>query len=170
MTTKSKTLRLRDFMPYRLSVAANAVSRVIATTYEDQFGLSRHEWRLIAVLHEHKIATQQDLVALTQMDKIAVSRAARALSKKGLMIRTPCTEDGRAWKLKLSAKGLATHKAIAPTAKALERRILSTLSKTEGELLNDILMKLSASAAQLIKDDILINQVRSSTRARRKSK
>ena len=43
-------LRLQDYLPYRLSVAANAVSRLIARAYESQFGLRNAQWRLLAVL------------------------------------------------------------------------------------------------------------------------
>ena len=170
MTAKTKALSLRDFMPYRLSVAANAVSRVIATTYEDEYGLSRHEWRLIAVLHEYGTATQQDLVGLTQMDKIAVSRAARALSRKGLVTRSPCADDGRAWNLRLSAKGLRTYNVIAPAALKLENQILSGLTKTEARLLNGILLKLALTSAELIKDETLADQLQTSEQGLRVAK
>ncbi|MGA2364065.1 MAG: MarR family transcriptional regulator, partial [Steroidobacteraceae bacterium] len=43
-------LRLQDYLPYRLSVASNAVSRLIARAYEQRFGLKIPQWRLIAVL------------------------------------------------------------------------------------------------------------------------
>ena len=43
-------LVLDDYLPYRLSVATNAVSRLIARAYEDRFGLSIPQWRLMAVL------------------------------------------------------------------------------------------------------------------------
>ena len=43
-------LRLRDYLPYRLSVAANAVSQLIARAYKEQFGLTVPQWRLLAVL------------------------------------------------------------------------------------------------------------------------
>jgi hypothetical protein len=44
------TLRLHDYLPYRLSIAANAVSRLIARSYERQFNLNIPQWRLLAVL------------------------------------------------------------------------------------------------------------------------
>ncbi len=155
MSAKDTQLLLHNFMPYRLSVAANAVSRVVATTYVNQFGLSTHEWRLLAVLHEHPSSTQQDLVALTQMDKIAVSRAARALSQHGLVIRTPDALDGRAWKLKLSATGLKHYQSIAPAVLDLESKLLDSLSKSEASTLNEILLKLTRAAASLIEDEAL---------------
>ncbi len=155
MSPKDKPLRLSNFMPYRLSVAANSVSSVIATAYLTQFGLSNHEWRLMAVLHEYKTATQQELVGLTQMDKLVVSRAARALSRHGLVIRTPKASDGRALKLTLSPKGLKYYHSIAPAVLALEDRLLKSLSKSEAVALNAMLLKLSSAAAALMEDGAL---------------
>ena len=43
-------LHLEAFLPYRLSVASNLVSRASARRYQSAFGLSIPEWRVIAVL------------------------------------------------------------------------------------------------------------------------
>ena len=66
-------LQLDSYLPYRLSVASNAVSGLIARAYEDRFGLSIPQWRLICVLAEDGPATQGQLVARTVMDKVTVS-------------------------------------------------------------------------------------------------
>ncbi|MCA1778441.1 MAG: MarR family transcriptional regulator, partial [Xanthomonadaceae bacterium] len=42
-------LELENFLPYRLSVLSNRVSQGIAATYEQRFGLSVTEWRVIAI-------------------------------------------------------------------------------------------------------------------------
>ena len=41
---------LESFLPYRLSVTTNRVSRAFAALYEQEFGISIPEWRAIAVL------------------------------------------------------------------------------------------------------------------------
>ena len=56
-------LALEEYLPYRLSVASNAVSRLIARAYEDRFGLTIPEWRLLAVLAEAGSAAQRGLIA-----------------------------------------------------------------------------------------------------------
>ena len=55
------SLQLDAYLPYRLSVASNAVSRLIARAYEGRFGLSVPEWRLLAVLAEGEGLTQNAL-------------------------------------------------------------------------------------------------------------
>ena len=69
-------LRLDSYLPYRLSVASNAVSGLIARAYEDRFGLTIPQWRLVCVLAEEGGLTQVQIVARTVMDKVTVSRAA----------------------------------------------------------------------------------------------
>ena len=46
----SERLILERFLPYRLSILSNRVSRAIATRFAKTFGLTIPEWRVIAVL------------------------------------------------------------------------------------------------------------------------
>ncbi len=77
MPNKStERLLLQEYLPYRLSIAANAVSRLIARAYEDRFGLTIPQWRLMAILGDEGALTQQALCGRSLMDKITVMRAA----------------------------------------------------------------------------------------------
>src|ERR1700739_1205270 len=98
-------LRLDGYLPYRLSVASNAVSRLIARAYEDRFGLTIPQWRLIVVLGEDGPLTQQAIGARTVMDKVTVSRATQGLVKRRLVERAPHDADGRSHHLALSTAG-----------------------------------------------------------------
>jgi hypothetical protein len=42
--------RLEEFLPHRLSVASDFVSRVMGRQYLDQIGVSLAEWRLLAAV------------------------------------------------------------------------------------------------------------------------
>ena len=57
-------LQLDSYLPYRLSVASNAVSGLIARAYEDRFGLSIPQWRLVCVLAEDGGLSQAGLCEL----------------------------------------------------------------------------------------------------------
>ena len=72
------TLKLDEFLPYRLSIASNRVSGAIATAYHALFGLRIPEWRLVAVLAEGGEMTQRAIGHVTQMDKVTQSNAAAA--------------------------------------------------------------------------------------------
>lgn len=139
-------LRLDQFLPYRLSVASNAVSHRIAAAYRSRFGLKIPEWRVLAVVAERGGADQAELVAATAMDKMTVSRAVAALSARGLIARDGPASDRRTRRLRLTRDGAALHAEIAPLALALEADLLAALSPREREQLIDLLRRLEARA------------------------
>lgn len=140
------TLRLNRFLPYRLSVTANLVSDVIAQAYQARFGLKVAEWRLVAVLAEASPLTQQEIGQRTRMDKVTVSRAAVALTERGLLERAENPSDGRSLLLRLSPAGEQLYRAVAPAALALENTLLAALTPDEVELLLEMLSRLEAAA------------------------
>ena len=75
--TQDGELRLDAYLPYRLSVASNAVSGLIARAYQDRFGLTVPQWRLICVLAEDGGLTQGQLVARTVIDLRSTEELAR---------------------------------------------------------------------------------------------
>ena len=142
-------LRLDAYLPYRLSVASNAVSGLIARAYEDRFGLTVPQWRLICVLAEDGGLTQGQIVARTVMDKVTVSRAAQGLLKRRLVARSDHHADGRSHVLALSRQGRGLYGEIAPLALAYEAALISGLSPSEVELLKRLLSRLQAVAGDL---------------------
>lgn len=138
-------LRLEEFLPYRLSVASNAVSDRIAAVYRSRFGLKVPEWRLIAVIAERGRATQASLMAATQMDRMTVSRAATALVARGLVARTRAA-DRRTLQLTLTAEGLALHASIAPLALSIEAELLGSFTAAERAQLMALLRQVETCA------------------------
>jgi len=145
-------LRLDAYLPYRLSVASNAVSGLIARSYQDRFGLSVPQWRLICVLAEDGGLTQGQLVARTVMDKVTVSRAAQGLLNRHLVTRSDHHADGRSHVLALSAEGSRLYAEIAPLALAYEATLISGLAPDEVALLKRLLSRLQTAAGQLAGD------------------
>ncbi|KTE21859.1 MarR family transcriptional regulator [Sphingopyxis sp. H050] len=142
----TKKLNLDNFLPYRLSIASNALSERIATEYQSRFGLKIPEWRLMAVLGEGKPLTQRELVAATRMDKVTVNRAAKALADRQLIARLAHAADGRSHHLELTETGRSLYDAIAPTALASEARLEANITPEERSTLLTILAKLTAAA------------------------
>jgi DNA-binding MarR family transcriptional regulator len=142
-------LRLGEYLPYRLSVAANAVSQLIARAYEDRFGLKIPEWRLIAVLAEEGPLTPQSLCERTVMDKVTVTRAAQALVRRRLARREPNASDGRSHRLRLTDAGTELHRSIAPLALEHEAQLLAGIGAGEIERLKRQLRHLQRTAETL---------------------
>jgi DNA-binding MarR family transcriptional regulator len=148
-----RTLRLDEFVPYRLSIASNMVSDVIAGAYRSLFGLNVPEWRLITILAERGLITQFGLGAATRMDKVTVSRAAIALVERGLVKRSPNPEDKRSHLLSLTKEGRALYDQVAPKALAFEETMLAEFSKEEVRALMSMLLRLEAAAARHADED-----------------
>ena len=151
---KTEGLILDEYMPYRLSIASNAVSKLIARAYEDRFGLTIPQWRLMAVLAE-KPLTQQAIVARTAMDKVTVSRAAQGLVNRHLVGRAAHEVDGRSHLLALTEQGRELHAEIAPLALAYEAALLSGLTPAEVETLKRLLLRLETAAGRLSSEPTL---------------
>lgn len=142
------TLKLDQFLPYRLSVASNRVSAAIASAYQALFGLKIPEWRLIAIMAERDGITQQALGIATRMDKVTVSRAAAALVERGLVARRPNPADQRSHLLELTATGRALYDDVAPKALELEAQVFAGFSAQELAVFRDMLDRIEASAAR----------------------
>ena len=147
-----RTLSLDDFVPFRLSYTSNLVSDRVANTYEALFGLRIPEWRLIAVVAEHDGITQQDIGCATRMDKVTVSRAAIALSDRGLIERAANPADKRSHLLRLSARGRELYASIAPKALELEARIFAGFDRRELAGFVAMLRRIDAMALSLGED------------------
>ena len=145
-------LKLDAYLPYRLSVASNAVSGLIARAYQDRFGLTVPQWRLICVLAEDGGLTQGQIVARTVMDKVTVSRAAQGLLKRRMVERSDHHADGRSHVLALTTEGRRMYAEIAPLAMAYEAALIAGLAPEEVKLLKRLLTRLQTAAGQLAGD------------------
>lgn len=148
---KDRLLRLDNFLPYRLSIASNLVSDVISAAYSRLFGLSIAEWRLIAVIAETDGITQQEIGVRTRMDKVTVSRAAIALTRRGLLLRAPNPRDGRSQFLTLSDPGEELYRHVAPQALALEQALFGAIPEHELTRFAETLSRITDTAEALLR-------------------
>lgn len=136
-------LELENFLPYRLSVLSNQVSRGIARTYEARYGLSVTEWRIIALLGRYPGLSATELAERSAMDKVAISRAVRRLLEAGRIERRDHHADRRAKLLYLSDAGQEVYDAVVPAALAFEEKLLSALSRSEQATLDELIDRLT---------------------------
>src|SRR5690242_8593047 len=107
-------LDLDTFMPYRLSVLSNRVSKAIAGEYSSRFGLTIPEWRVMAVLGGTPGLSARAVAERTEMDKVQVSRAVARLLRAKRIERSADGDDGRVTRLALSSRGKTIYDEIAP--------------------------------------------------------
>ncbi len=145
----AELLVLEDFLPYRLSILSNRVSRAIAKRYAKTFDLTIPEWRIIAVLGRRPGLTAKEVTEATEMDKVAVSRAvARLVAARRVAARAD-REDARRQLLALTPQGESVHARIAPIALASEQRLLAALDGRERAQLDVLLDRLLGAAKEL---------------------
>jgi len=142
-------LKLERFLPYRLSILSNIISRGIADEYQRRFDLSMTEWRVMAVLarYDGDGLSARAVAERTAMDKVAVSRALTRLVASGRVLRKIHHGDKRRSVLRLSSRGWKIHDAVAPLARKHEREVLALLDDKERAWLDRILDKLLVDIA-----------------------
>ena len=143
---------LDGFLPYRLSVVSNRVSRAIAQRYSAEFGLSIPEWRVMAVLGDAAPLSSNAICERTAMDKAKVSRAVSRMTAAGLLLRRAEPEDQRLIRLSLSRKGRVIYEKIVPRAHALEAALTEALRPEERRQLHRLLHKLDRRVNELTGD------------------
>lgn len=146
-------LILQEFLPYRLSVVTEGVSSLFATRYQERFGLSIPEWRVVAVTGQQGTPTTQEVIERTGMDRVRVSRAVIRLADKGLLDRLAHPRDQRAQILRLTRKGRDVYAKIVPLARALQASLASALSEAEQRQLSAILEKIGTRTRELMAED-----------------
>jgi DNA-binding MarR family transcriptional regulator len=128
---RSSSLELDRFLPYRLSVLSNTVSTAIAGAYQQRFGLTIPEWRVMAVLAMNPGLSAAEVAQRTAMDKVAVSRAVTSLLKQRRIARRMARADRRRSLLQLSSAGRRVYAQVVPFALAYERALVEPLTAKE---------------------------------------
>lgn len=146
-------LHLDLFIPYRVSVLSNIISRSVAQIYADRFDMTIPEWRVMAALGLEE-ANDRNMCAntvssRTAMDKVQVSRAVSRMITSSLISRTIDPQDRRRSILRLTDKGRQVYKQIVPAALNYEENLLDVLSTDEVMQLEHLLSKLTKVARNL---------------------
>ena len=149
MPRPPQALELENFLPYRLSILAQAVSESLYRLYADRFGLTVTQWRVMAALGRFAPLTASEVGQRIVMDKVAVSRAVTALLRRGLVERVTDRADRRRASLRLSARGKALHARIVPIALDYEKRLVAALDAGERRRLDALTDRLLERARAL---------------------
>jgi DNA-binding MarR family transcriptional regulator len=150
----AEDFRLEEFLPFRLAVASEGVSRVIARHYLTRSGLGMPEWRLLAAVGRFGVLSPTAAGEHTSMDKVKVSRAAASLVARGLLRQTQDPEDGRGRLLRLTRKGTGVYAGIKPMAQQIETTLAAGLSKAEWNMLHKALARLTEHTQTIISSGI----------------
>lgn len=145
-------ISFEDMLLYRLGLLSSEAGAVVVRLCEGQYGVTRREWRMLALLYGHEKLTPSALAERANLDRARTSRAISALVEKGLLTRDIKPSNRKEVQLSLTAKGHSLYETLMPEIQNINREILTALSESETQQLNDFLAKLHASAQRLKTD------------------
>ncbi len=147
--TEQVALRLEEFLPYRLNVAAGLVSQALARVYADRHRFSLPEWRVLVTLGQYGLMTAKAIGAHSHMHKTKVSRAVALLERRKLVTRRANRADLREAFLSLTPAGRDIYSELAPIALDFAHQLMGAVDSADRPALDRALTKLSERAAQL---------------------
>lgn len=139
---KRNNFILSQFLPYRLAVLSERVSKRLSQEYLEQFGLSIPEWRVMAHLSRSEKVSVRDIHINANLEKPRVSRAVAKLEKSGLVEKITSEDDHRLVEVSLTSAGWEMLNSFLPQALELEDRLLAALSDEEVDQLIQIIERL----------------------------
>ncbi len=135
-----------DILLYRLHLIQITAGSLVVRLCEQEFGITRREWRLLSFLATKEGALSSELAEHAMLDRARTSRALTRLADKGLVRREPKPSDRREVHVYLSEKGRALYAAMYPRVVAINRSLASALSTDECAALDGMLDRLQAQA------------------------
>lgn len=141
--------RLDDLFLYRLAQLQNVARQPVVRLCEREAGITRREWRLLALLAEHAGIAPSALAERAGLDRARTSRALGSLAAKGLLLRAPAPADRREARLSLTPAGEAAYQRLLPRIAAVNQTLLQGLSDAELAQLDGLLARLHQCAVAM---------------------
>lgn len=143
-------MAIADEKPLSLvHVLSNRIGRAFYSEVEVRYGVTIAEWRVLLTIAAEPGISASEITNRWAMEKMAVNRAIQRLTGEGYVVRTRDPEDGRSFRLTLTAKGEELHASISPTANARYQELMSALTAEESEAMVSALKKIIDKAESL---------------------
>src|SRR6476620_3398241 len=119
---------LDDLLLYRLARLTAAAGSMVIRLCEGRFGITRREWRVIALLAQHQGLLSSQLAERAQLDRARTSKAVTSLVAKKLLRRQTRAADRRQASLELTDAGRALYEALDPMVLEINGELLAGLA------------------------------------------
>ena len=134
-------LDLDRYVPALITFIANKLSRSATTLYQQEFGVSVTEWRILSLLAIEPGIPAARICQVIGYDKGPVSRTLAGLEKRGLVTIATDPQDGRSHSISLTGRGRSVHDQVITVALEREHRLLTCLREDEREQLIRLLQR-----------------------------
>ncbi len=139
---KRPLLDLEAFLPYRVAVLAQRLSRHVEEAARRAHRLPVKDWTVMQIMAAHGPLLPADIGRIGTQDKATISRAIKCLLDRGLVSKQPKPGDGRTFAVALTAEGWAVYEAIVPQVRRRQQEALAALGAGEADELQRLVAKL----------------------------
>lgn len=143
-------LEVEDFLSMRLAGISALIHRNVTRLYLSEHDLSLPEWRTLSLLARRPPMSPRQVNSISGMDKGQISRSLALLAEKKLVERRPDAADGRRQVISVTRQGIRLFERILPDARRSQAALLNALSVREREVLQSIMVKLTATAQTFV--------------------
>ena len=119
------------------------------------FGVTADQFVVLTLLEEEEGITQQEVTARCYSDPSTVGAILRLLEKKKLITRKPHPADGRAWSIRLTARGRSVQRRLWEDTREFHGRLWGAIrTAQEEEIVTRVLDRIIEEMHQLDPDDV----------------
>lgn len=127
MSDELPSFDLERYVPYQFSVIAAQLSSNLAALYQEKFGITVAEWRILVNLAYSDSRSVRDIQKRVRLDKAKVSRAVAQLEGRGYLTKKIDGDDRRLLHLELTDSGRDLVAKLVPLAKDFQNTVAAKL-------------------------------------------
>ncbi|WEK47838.1 MAG: MarR family winged helix-turn-helix transcriptional regulator [Candidatus Andeanibacterium colombiense] len=136
---------MRGFMLHRLCALSHRMRSIAVRDVLSEHQFDLRDWTVLATLDELGSGTQREIVAASNLDKVAVNRAASRLKERHLLVARPNVRDGRSHHLELSDLGRQKLIDCSVALADFEQKALARFGRAELDQVSLFIDRLMAS-------------------------
>ncbi len=140
---------LDDLLLYRLARLTASAGSMVIRLCEGRFGITRREWRVLALLAQHPGLMSSQLAERAQLDRARTSRAVTSLVAKQLIARQAGQADRRQSRLAVTPEGQALYDELFPLIRGIHHELLGALEAGQVGALDESLQRLQSRAESM---------------------
>lgn len=144
-----------DLVNYQMHLIEAVNASNVTRICEGEFGITRREWRFIALLAALGEMAPSDLALRAGLDRSRTSKALMPLLAKKLIERRSQPGDRRRATVGLTPDGRALYDRIFPRVQRINTELLAVLSDGDVRLLARVLNTLRRRAVEIVRSDLV---------------
>jgi DNA-binding MarR family transcriptional regulator len=146
----SQPLALDDLLLYRLGRLTAVSGSMVIRLCEGRFGITRREWRVVALLAHEPVLLSSELADKAQLDRARTSRTVTSLVAKKLVRREVGRADRRHARLALTPAGRSLYETLFPLVVRINQGLVQALGTADVRRLDDSLARLQQQAERML--------------------